>query len=99
MTKTICCTVKKFKTNCKSWTRKKIHGVIKFNQKEWLKTYIDLNTELQRNTKNNFEKYFDQLINNSVFGKNKENVRKSINIKLVNIDKRRKYLLSDPNLN
>ena len=74
----------------------KIHRAIKFNQKEWLLTYIDLNTELQRNAKNNFEKIFDNLMNNSVFGKTMENVQKSRNIELVNNDLRKKYLVSEP---
>ena len=43
---------------------KKVHRVIKFNQKAWPKTYIDMNTKLQQKAKNNFEKDFFKLVNN-----------------------------------
>ena len=76
---------------------KKVHRIIEFNQEAWLKTYIDMNTELRKLAKNDLEKDFFKLINNAVFGKTIENVRKHRDIKLVTTDKKRSKLVSEPN--
>ena len=76
---------------------KKAYRVIQFNQKAWLKPYIDMNTKLRIEAKNDFEKDFFKLMNNSVFGKTMEDVRKHRYIKVVTADKRRNQLVSEPN--
>ena len=68
---------------------KKIHRIIEFNQEAWLKPYIDMNNELRKAAK--------KFMNNSVFGKTMENIRKHRDIKLVTADKKRSTLVSEPN--
>ena len=63
---------------------KNVHRMIKFNYKDWLKPYTDINTKRRQYAKNSFEKYFN-LMNNTAFGKTMENVRKCMNLNFCRI--------------
>ena len=75
----------------------KIHRGITFDECAWLKPYIDLNTDLRAKAKNDFEKDFFKLMNNSVFGKTMENIRNRVDIRLVTRESQAKKLMCRPN--
>ena len=62
----------------------KIHRVLRFKQSDWMKKYIDFNTEKRTNAANSFEKEFFKLVIDSAYGKTMENLRKRINARVVN---------------
>ena len=101
--KTLCVTLQKFETVSprrnhpqKSISRNKVLS-IKFYQSPWIEPYIRKNTDLRKKASNAFEKDFFKLMNNSVFGKTIENIRKRQNIMIVDNRKLANKLSSKPN--
>ena len=74
----------------------KIHKVLKFTQKDWLRPYIEFNTEKRKKSVSKFEKNFFKLLINSIFGKMMENVRRYRNVKMVHNGRQHALHISRP---
>ena len=83
------------KTECVALILENVHRIIKFDQDVWLKPYIDMNTGLRKKARIILKTFL--MMNNAVFGKSMENVRKHRDIKVVTTERRRNYLVSGPN--
>ena len=68
----------------------KIHRILKFKQNNWLKSYVDFNTEKRKESPDEFSKNLCKLLNNCIYGKSIENIRQRINVKLINDKKKSK---------
>ena len=75
----------------------KVHRILKFKQSNWLKKYIEFNTEKRKQCTEEFNKSFLKILINCIYGKSMENIRKMISVKLVNISKDYLRCVSKPN--
>ena len=73
-----------------------VYRVLKFEQSDWWKNYIDFNIDKRKYAVNSFEKYFFKLMINSDYGKTMENLRKRMYVRLVNNAKDYKKYLGKP---
>ena len=75
----------------------KVHRILKFKQSNWLKEYIELNTQKRKESADEFNKAFFKLLINCVYGKRMENLRKRINVRLINNSNDYLRCVSKPN--
>ncbi|GFS76715.1 uncharacterized protein NPIL_654761 [Nephila pilipes] len=76
---------------------KKVHKILEFHQESWLQPYIKMNTQFRTEAENEFEKNFYKLMNNAIFGKTMENIRKRVDIRLCSNGEKAERLISKPN--
>lgn len=75
---------------------KKIHRILQFNQSDWAKSYIDLNTKIRQEADNKFDEDQAKLMNNSFFGKTCEDVRKHKDVHIVRDEAKLKKIVARP---
>lgn len=75
---------------------KRIHRILSFNQSPWVKSYIDFNTVQRAAARNDFEKDFFKLMNNSMFGKTMENLRNRRKVDLVSQEEPFRKIAAQP---
>ena len=75
----------------------KVHRILKFKQSNWLKEYVEFNTRKRQENTDEFNKAFFKLLINCAYGKSMENIRKRINVKLINDSKEYLKCVSKPN--
>ena len=75
---------------------KKVHRILEFKQSAWMKPYIDFNTQKRKEATNEADKNQFKLLNNAVYGKTMENMRKRIKIRIIKMKKILKSILQNP---
>ena len=76
----------------------KIHRVLSFKQSNWLKSYVDFNTEKRKESNDEFNKGLYKLLNNCIYGKSIENIHKRINVKLINDKRMYQKIINKPSV-